>query len=232
MNIELVVFDMAGTTVSDSDNVHKALIEALAEFGVRSDRQDANEVMGYPKPVAIRMILEKRLPNPMDINEEMVSDIYEEFEKRMIRFYETDTAVKEKPNASKTFRTLKDAGIKVALDTGFARPIADAIIKRLGWAENNLLDFTVTSDEVENGRPHPDMVFKAMEVLDVTEAKRVAKIGDTVSDLMQGTDAGCSIVIGVTTGAYSAEELRQHPHTHLIQDLSELPEILGIHVKG
>ena len=62
--IQLVVFDMAGTTVLDNDAVHKALIAALAEFGYEASRDEANKVMGIAKPLAIQTILEwKGIPN-------------------------------------------------------------------------------------------------------------------------------------------------------------------------
>ena len=51
---------MAGTTVHDNDNVHQALITAFAHFSYDIDREDANSVMGIPKPVAIRMLLTKK----------------------------------------------------------------------------------------------------------------------------------------------------------------------------
>ena len=41
------------------------------------------------------------------------------------------------------------------------------------------------------GRPHPDMIHHLMRVLKVEDATRVAKIGDTPSDLHEGTAAGC-----------------------------------------
>jgi phosphoglycolate phosphatase-like HAD superfamily hydrolase len=61
MSIRLVVFDLAGTTVRDSDNVHYFLQEALRKEGIAISRQDANAVMGIAKPVAIRQLLEARL---------------------------------------------------------------------------------------------------------------------------------------------------------------------------
>ena len=39
----------------------------------------------------------------------------------------------------------------MALDTGFSRPIVDAILARLDWTAGLLLDATVTSDEVPRG---------------------------------------------------------------------------------
>ena len=58
---------------------------------------------------------------------------------------------------------MKDAGIKVALDTGFNRAITQVILDRLGWSDSPLIDATICSDEVARGRPHPDMILALMK---------------------------------------------------------------------
>ena len=45
MSIQLVVFDLAGTTVNDNKDVHRVLQRALANAGVEISIDDANEVM-------------------------------------------------------------------------------------------------------------------------------------------------------------------------------------------
>ncbi len=225
MAIKLVVFDMAGTTVEDRDNVHEALIDAFQKNGLEIDREDANSVMGIPKPVAISTVLEKKFGVTEGLNEK-VNQIHQSFVEEMIHFYKTDADVKPTLNAEATFSALRQRGILVGIDTGFSRDIADAIFDRFKWRENKLVDLTVTSDEVERGRPYPDMIFKAMEISGVTEANEVAKVGDTIFDLKEGTSAGCKYVIGVTTGAYTREELEPEAHTHLVDDLLQIVDIV------
>ena len=130
------------------------------------------------------------------------------------------------PYAVQTFARLKKAGLRVILDTGFSRPIVDTILARLGWRNSALIDATVASDEVPRGRPHPDLVMKAMELAGVRQSQAVAKIGDTPSDLEEGLAAGCGFVIGVTNGSHTAAQLQPYHHTHLIANLGELPAIL------
>jgi phosphonatase-like hydrolase len=122
---------------------------------------------------------------------------------------------------------LKAAGIKVFVDTGFDRPIVDALLQRMAWEKNKLIDGSVTSDEVAHGRPHPDLIFRAMELAGVSDVKRVAKVGDTVSDLGEGTAAGCGWVIGITSGAFTKEQLSAVPHTHLINRIPDVLEIIS-----
>ena len=225
MAIKLVVFDMAGTTVEDKDNVHEALVNGFNKFDYKIGREDANTVMGIPKPVAIRTLLELKFKLKEGVGE-LVSKIHRAFVEEMISFYKTDPSVKPTKNAEATFRKLRELGIKVGIDTGFSRDIADAIIERLEWKKNGLIDISITSDEVNNGRPFPDMIYKAMKDLNIKTADEIAKVGDTIFDLQEGSSAGCKYVIGITTGAYTREELEPEKHTHLIDDLIEVVDIV------
>jgi phosphonatase-like hydrolase len=224
--VDLVVLDMAGTTVQDDDAVHRCLGAALAGAGVKVSRDEVNEVMGMPKPVAIALLLERRKFSGSSAPPAEVTSIHDDFLRRMIAFYRTDPAVREIDGASEVFGQLRRAGVKVALDTGFSRDIVNAILQRLGWVGRDFLDATVASDEVPRGRPHPDLVFRAMKLTGVKDAQRVAKVGDTPSDLQEGHAAGCGLVIGVTNGSHTRAQLEPHPHTHLIDNLRELPALL------
>jgi len=226
MAIKLVVFDMAGTTVEDNQNVAEALKNALLRHGYDFSIHDINLVMGYAKPVAIRMLLQSRLSNSVTPDETLVKSIHDSFVEEIIRFYDENEYIKAKDGALDVFRQLHEAGIKVALDTGFSREIADIIFNRLGWIRGTHYDISITSDEVANGRPYPDMILRAMELLDITSVHEVAKVGDTHSDLQEGNAAGCKYVIGITTGAYTEEELKKEQHTHLVKRLDEILDIV------
>jgi phosphonatase-like hydrolase len=226
VDYELVVFDIAGTTVHDGDAVGTCLRRALEHVaGERFTRDEVNAYMGIAKPVAITGLLERRLgrrPAPRD-----VSAVHGDFQRRMLEYYRSSPEVREVEGAAAVFAALRGRGIKVALDTGFGRPITDAVLARLGWGVPGVVDATVTSDDVAAGRPAPDMVYRAMERTGVRDVRRVVKVGDTPSDLHEGTNAGCGMVVGVTSGSHTGPELLTHPHTVLIHSVRELPEALS-----
>lgn len=226
MDIKLIILDMAGTTVHDEDYVNIALQQALFEEGVRCTRDEINDVMGMSKPVAIKLLLEKKLEDKSVINYDYINKLHLSFQNKMVIFYQNSPHIKEISGVSEAFRKLKKQKIKIAIDTGFDRKIANVILNRLGWESNGLIDLSVTSDEVENGRPHPDMVYKAMLLLGIKDSKQVAKVGDTPADLNEGNSAGCGLNIGVLSGASKQEELQKHPHTHIIKSVKYLPELL------
>jgi phosphonatase-like hydrolase len=226
MVIELVVFDIAGTTVDDGDAVNHCFRAALARAGLAVSHSAANSVMGLPKPLAIRTLIECSGGSESLLAE--VDAIHTDFVSRMIRFYAEDPAVVEVPGASRTFATLRQAGIKVALNTGFSRAIVARILPRLGWDRGGPVDATIASDEVARGRPHPDMIQRLMAELGIRDASVVAKVGDTPVDLEEGTNAGCGRVIGVTRGTHTHAQLAVYPHTDLIETVADLPRILGL----
>jgi beta-phosphoglucomutase len=51
----------------------------------------------------------------------------------------------------------------------------------------------VTSDDVTKAKPDPEIVFKACENLQV-EPSTVILVGDTISDVKAGREAGCTVV--------------------------------------
>lgn len=218
MKFQLVIFDLAGTTVADNNDVARVLAETLQGFGVSVTIHEANALMGIPKPIAIRELLAgKKQFRLLDVD--TVNIIHEAFREAMIQFYRNDASVQEMDGATEIFRKLKSAGTKVAVDTGFDRIITDALLERLGWMRDGLLDTSVTTDEVPNGRPHPDMIFEAMRRTGITDARLVVKVGDTPSDLQEGAAAGCGCVIGMTGGATSPEVLKHYPHHYLEDNL-------------
>src|SRR5262245_26556267 len=119
MPIDLVIFDIAGTTVHDGDAVHSALMRALANAGVRVTRDQVNAVMGIAKPAAIRALLSTHGRRPA--YDKNIAAIYADFERLMLEHYRTSEEVRETDGAASVFRALRERGIKVALDTGFTR---------------------------------------------------------------------------------------------------------------
>ncbi|GAB5518842.1 MAG: phosphonatase-like hydrolase [Rhodothermales bacterium] len=224
-SLDLVVFDMAGTTVHDADFVARAFLDTLQAAGYPATTGDANTVMGYPKPEAIRRLLIQYDGHALPSD---VIRLHHDFLDRMNTFYRTSDEVREVPGARATFERLRHVGIAVALNTGFSRTTADIILDRLGWTDPSLVNATITSDEVTEGRPTATMVIALMDQLSIDDPARVAKVGDTPSDLLEGDAAGCRYNIGVTEGTHSQAELEAYPHTHLIPSVAALPSLLNL----
>jgi phosphonatase-like hydrolase len=225
MAIKLVVFDMAGTTVSDENYVAISFQQTMKKHGYAVEMEDVNPLMGYAKPLAIKMMLDKYEADVKKINEDSIHEIHTDFVNIMIDFYTHSKAIRPLPNVENTFKHLRDKGIKIGLDTGFSRNIAELIISRLDWEDK--IDIMVASDDVKNGRPHPDMINLIKTKLNILSTDETVKVGDTEVDINEGINAGCKYVIGVTTGTFKRHELELHHPTHIIDDISELIAIIN-----
>jgi len=220
----LAVFDVAGTTVIDGDAVVECLM-AVLEPRIPVSKRDAVEVMGLPKPFAIRRLLMSAGLEPGAELDRAVHETHEDFRTAMIDRYRHGPLAPA-DGAERVFGALRRAGIRVALDTGFSRDILDAVIDRLGWSAG-AIDFSIASDEVPHGRPQPDLIFRAMALSDITDPGRVAKIGDTPSDMEQGLAARCGCVVGVTYGTHTKAQL-QRPGVVTIDRLPDLLPLMGV----
>jgi phosphonatase-like hydrolase len=224
--IELVVFDIAGTTVRDNGNVAKAFLDAFAKFGYNIEQEEAQHVMGFRKIDAIRILLDKWYPDLKENKEELIGKIHEVFTDNMVSFYKENADLQPLPFAEDIFTWLKKKGVRLALNTGFTKEITDTMLERLDWKSGSTIDYVISSDEVAKGRPHPDMIFAIMKKLDIEDPAAVAKVGDTEVDVEEGRHAGCGLVVSVTTGAYSRKKLEQYHPDFIIDSLSELKSII------
>ncbi|SDP02393.1 phosphonatase-like hydrolase [Mucilaginibacter sp. OK268] len=227
MAIKLVVFDIAGTTVKDDQEVSKAFQAALKKYNYNIELNRIDPLMGYEKTLAIKQIL-LLIENDTDkITPELISDIHKEFVQQMIRFYQYEPGIEPLPHAEETLAALRAAGVKVGINTGFSRDIADTIVTRLQWREKGLIDYVVGSDEVELGRPHPYMIQKMMLEAGITDPLQVVKVGDTEVDVREGQNVGCKYVIAVTTGAFTREQLEPYNPSHIIDDIAQVIDIIN-----
>lgn len=222
--IKLVVFDIAGTTVHDNGNVAYNFIDAFTAYGYDVSMEEVNRVMGYRKMEAIEILLENRGVTETD----QVQQIHDTFINGMIRFYKNDPSIIPLPFAEEMFLLLRKHNIKIALNTGFTRSITDAILHKLQWTAGETFDFVISSDEVDQGRPSPSMIKTIMNALQIENASHVVKVGDTEVDILEGRNSGCGLVVSVTTGAFTKEELQPFNPDYIISSLEELPVILNL----
>jgi phosphoglycolate phosphatase len=80
----------------------------------------------------------------------------------------------------------------------------------LGFA--GMMDMVVGADMVDNSKPAPDMAELILEKLNINKAN-AAVVGDALTDINMGINAGLKASIGVLTGLSSEIQLRElTPH--------------------
>jgi phosphonatase-like hydrolase len=228
--IKMVMFDMAGTTIQDHDEVLACFKAACEEAGLIAPESRLNALMGVSKLEVFHTLWREQ-----DGPDAEVSDITRKADHAFVLFkgiletYYRTHPVAPVEGALSTFSWLRDHNIKVVLNTGFYREVTDIILEKLDWKNHPLIDLTIASDEVKQGRPAPYMIFSAMQNLGITDPKSVVKMGDTPVDLREGYNAGCLLSLAVTNGTHSRSELELLDNDGLLESVSFLPDFLLRH---
>ncbi len=217
-NIKMVVFDMAGTTVDEQNVVYKTLHKALNANGVAVDLNTVLKIgAGKEKHQAIKDVLVEFMPNKLSESEA----IFEEFKNMLDEAYD-NLEVKPIKGVENVLLNLRQREIIVVLNTGYNREVAEKLLEKLRWDKNVHYDMLLTASDVEKGRPHPEMIQKAMEAFNITDASFVLKAGDSAIDIEEGKNANCGVTIGVLSGAQTREQLEAQQPDYILLSLSEL----------
>jgi len=219
-DVDLAVFDLAGTTVEDRGQVPEAFAAALAGHGLTATPGQISAARGASKRQAILGLI----PEGPD-QATQAAEVYATFQDRLAGLFAAG-GVRSIPGTEPVFTWLRERGARIALNTGFDRELTTLLLDALHW-DSRAFDAVVCGDDVRQGRPAPFMIFRAMELAGVVAVQRVAVVGDTILDLQAGANAGVKWNIGVLTGAHDRATLETAPHTHLIGSVAELPDCLG-----
>ncbi len=204
--IEAVIFDFAGTTIDfGSFAPVGAFLEAFRLKKIEPTLDEVRAPMGMLKKEHIRTMLEMERIDKcfrelygQSYTEKDLDEMYDFYEKSLIEVLKN--YAKPKPFVLDTIEALRQKGIKIGGTTGYNDKMMSVIIpcaKENGYSP----DYFCTPDAVsQKSRPRPFMVFKCMEELDVSSVNAVIKVGDTVSDIQEGKNAGV-ISIGVVEGS-------------------------------
>lgn len=204
--IEAVILDWAGTAVDYGCFAPvRAFVEAFAHFGVAVTMEETRAPMGMLKRDHIRAMLGMeriaqawRTMHGRTATEADVDALYAQFEPKL--FDILDGYAAPKPDLLDTVAALREKGLKIGSTTGYTDAMMAVVVPRaaeMGYAP----DLWVSPDGVGGkGRPYPYMIFENLKALGVTGVRRAVKVGDTVSDIREGVNAGVWSV-GVVEGS-------------------------------
>ncbi|MFB7935879.1 phosphonatase-like hydrolase [Streptomyces sp. NPDC056049] len=214
--LDLIVLDMAGTTVADDGLVEAAFTAAAERLGEDPATMidHVRATMGESKITVFRHLFggdEDRARRANLAFEQAYGELVD------------GGRIAPVPGAAETVAALREQGRTVVLTTGFARVTQDAILDALGWRD--LADLTLCpADAGGRGRPYPDMVLTALlRTAAVDDVRRAAVAGDTSYDMLSGARAGAGLVAGVLTGAHAEPALKEAGATHVLASIAGLP---------
>ena len=100
------------------------------------------------------------------------------------------------PGVVDTVKLMRQRGLKIGATTGYNQEMM-ALCQAAAAKEGYVPDVSIAVTQVPAGRPAPWMAVKAAMDLQVFPWESIVKIGDTVTDIQEGLNAGMW-TIGVT----------------------------------
>ena len=205
MKPQLVIFDWAGTTVDYGCFAPvNAFALAFQKFGVTPTVEEIRAPMGMLKRDHIRTMLampairQQWEEKQGAFDEAAVEKIYGVFEDALMESLSQYAA--PKPGVLETVAELRARGMKVGSTTGYTdkmMAVVTAEAARQGYAP----DAWFSPDSVQGlGRPYPYMIYANMKRFRIRSVDQAVKIGDTVSDIQEGLNAGLRS-LGVIEGS-------------------------------
>ncbi|MCS3870181.1 phosphonatase-like hydrolase [Chryseobacterium ginsenosidimutans] len=220
-NIELLVLDMAGTTINEDNVVYKTLTNAVNDYGYEVTLEKVlSSCAGMEKLEAITSLLKE-----IGGNEEDAPAIFENFSDKLKEAYQ-NLDVKPINGVENFLLKMRSQDKKIVLNTGYTSEIAQQLLDKLGWKENTHYDALITADDVSESRPSPEMILLAMKKFNINQPEKVLKAGDSVIDIEEGKNAHCGLTIAVLSGAQSKSELEKSNPDYIFNTISEAEAIL------
>jgi phosphoglycolate phosphatase len=126
--------------------------------------------------------------------------------------------IRPTPGAEALVDALHSSGCRVAVATVDIRRRAQLAVDFLGFGDN--IDLVVGADQVTRAKPAPDMLHLILKSLAI-KASRAVMVGDALTDIQMGRNAGLKASIGVLSGFATAEQLRTLTPL-VVRDVSEI----------
>ena len=175
--IRTVLFDLDGTLIDSVRLILDSYHHTLATHGL-PPRSDDEWLAGVGTPLTVQFADWRDDPATLQALIATYREYNLKHHDRMVTVY---------PGVVEAVRALKEDGIATGLVTSKNRAGA---LRGLTLVQlEALMDVLVCADEVENPKPHPEPVEKAVRLLSA-DPRATVYVGDSVHDMLSGRAAG------------------------------------------
>lgn len=183
-NFDAVIFDMDGLMVDTENMIHRKLNEILGEMGFQAEREMLISLIGLPDSQT-KATLEQTF------GETFQHDLFLKKlrERKKIMYQNEEIAVKK--GLWELLEYLKKQNIKNIVATSSPRENMNLILKKTDILK--YFDLSVCGDEIERGKPFPDIFLKAVEKLNVP-AERCLILEDSQNGIIAAKEAGIPVI--------------------------------------
>lgn len=212
--LRLAVFDCDGTLVDSQHSIVASMHAAFAHHGFDlPSPETVRRVVGLPLDVAIRRLVP-------DVDEAFSLEVSETYKSAFFQRRQAGGVVEPLfDGIAAVLDRLDEAGWLMGVATGKSQRGLVATLN-----QHNMLRRFVTHQtaDVAQGKPHPDMMFKAMSETGAL-AQHTVMIGDTTFDIEMAKNAGVQS-IGVAWGYHDRAELLDAGAACVVSSADELTE--------
>lgn len=210
MSLPAVLFDFDGTVMDSEPAVLASYLHVFEIYASASEFTDERrtEVLGPPLEKMMRIYF----PD---------ADVYEVMEE--YRRYQTEhlkELMNPMPGAVDLLKQLHEDGYRTGIVTSRLRESLEHILDV--FEMRDLFDVLVCQDDGLPAKPAPDGILEACRQLGCTES---IYVGDSVSDLAAGKNAG-SVTIAALTNLMKEQSLLDFGPDYAVRHLSEITEIM------
>ncbi|MHC1572214.1 MAG: HAD family hydrolase [Methanosarcinales archaeon] len=187
--IRAVIFDMDGV-LTDSMPAHAlAWQRAFEEIGIRIEPMDIYLLEGSNHSGIVEAILER-------YDREYSEELKTELSRRKIQIFNTLYKPSTYRGVKKLITMLKSKNLKLAVASGSNHATVHQIIERC--FEPGTFKTILTGDDIENGKPAPEIYQKAISRLRLTPRECIV-IENAPRGIAAAKKAGCTCIAITTT---------------------------------
>lgn len=191
-----IIFDCDGVLVDSEDLAWSAWREALAPYGVEISDEEVADLSGRTEADAFRHFAGRAdLPPYEEFWPALADRVHALFEQYLEAF----------EDAADTLEFLHDRGRQIAVASSSPRKRLDVALRSTGL--DRFFEVVVAGDEVERGKPAPDIYLQAARGLGVEPADCIA-VEDAPAGVAAGKAAGMQVV-AVLRGSYGEAQLAE-----------------------
>jgi pyrophosphatase PpaX len=212
MKINTLLFDLDGTLINTNELIIESFLHTLHSY--YPDQYKREDVLPFIGPTLYDTF--------NSINSEKVEEMVKVY--RKFNHEQHDVLVKEYETVFETVKTLKEKGFKLGIVT---TKIRDTVNMGLTLTKlDQFFDVVVTLDDVENAKPHPEPVLKALEQLG-SKPEEAIMVGDNHHDVEAGKNAGTKTA-GVAWSIKGRDYINSYNPDYLLETMSDLLPIVGV----
>jgi len=210
--MKAIIFDMDGVLIDSPKYVWKSFNIILGEEGVHIGDEIVKKYLGKRLKDQLQMWKED-----FKIKDHNIEDFSKRAGELELGFYKKEL---NDLNVKNIIVNLKKSGFKLALATSSLKWRADKILNILKIKD--YFKVMITAEDVEKGKPNPEMFLKAAEKLNVKSEECVV-IEDAVNGIQAAKNAGMK-TIALLTKFHTQKEFKDADL--IISSLDELNENL------